>query len=82
RCCYQVSDELQKKFVDKFGEEVSENRMLNLEKCIEKQIKDFDYIKNIENVNICTYCEEDLELYSYRKKGEYAGRLFSFIYVK
>ncbi|MPQ42466.1 peptidoglycan editing factor PgeF [Clostridium tarantellae] len=81
-CCYEVSDELQQKFIEKFGEDVCNNRMLNLENCIKNELEKISFIKCIESVNVCTYCNSDLEMHSYRKLKEKAGRLFSFIFIK
>lgn len=81
-CCYEVSVELADKFREKFGTEVCNGRMLNLEKCIEIQLKGMVREENITSVNICTYCEKDIELHSYRINQEKAGRLFSSVFIK
>lgn len=84
-CCYEVSEEL----IDTFKEcdlfkshEISFGRYLDLQKCVEIQLVN-EGIKNnnIVCLNLCTYCSNDKKLYSYRKKEESHGRLFSFIFT-
>ena len=38
--------------------------------------------KNIFTLGICTYCNEDIKLYSYRKSEGAYGRMFSFVFLK
>ncbi|WP_300262897.1 polyphenol oxidase family protein [Clostridium sp.] len=82
QCCYEVSEDLANKFSGKFGENVCKGRMLNLEKCIEIQIQDIVKKENITSVGICTYCEEEVKMHSYRQSQENSGRLFSSIFIE
>lgn len=82
KCCYEVSEELIEKFSNKFGNEINKNRNLDLEKCIINQVKDIVKAENIKSLGVCTYCNKDVELHSYRVQKENSGRLFSFVYVK
>lgn len=82
-CCYEVSEELREKFIMKknIDEKVLFNgRNLSMEEYILKDLRDKGINENnIYSVELCTHCNDDIKLYSYRKsKGEY-GRLFSFI---
>jgi len=87
KCCYEVSEELKLKFIDKKKtideEKLFNENNLNLEECIIDDLKTAgvqDY--NINSLNLCTYCSEDIKLHSYRKsKGSY-GRMFSFIMIR
>ncbi|HAT4306325.1 TPA: peptidoglycan editing factor PgeF [Clostridium perfringens] len=81
QCCYEVSEDLAHKFSEKFGEEVCNGRMLNLEKCVEIQLHDIVKKENITSVEICTYCEEEVKMHSYRQAQEKSGRLFSSIFI-
>ncbi|EGT3614658.1 peptidoglycan editing factor PgeF [Clostridium perfringens] len=80
-CCYEVSEELADKFREVFGKEVCNGRMLNLEECVKIQLKGIVKEENITSVGICTYCEEKIEMHSYRQKQEMAGRLFSAVFI-
>lgn len=84
-CCYEVSDELIDTFKssDIFKEhKINEGRYLNMQKCIEVELEKAGIIQeNIISTNLCTYCSEDVKLYSYRKKDESMGRLFSFVFA-
>lgn len=84
-CCYEVSEELIDTFrkTEIFHEEViNEGRNLNLQRCIEVQAVKMGIIpENIIDMNLCTYCSKDKKLYSYRKKEESEGRLFSFVFA-
>lgn len=84
-CCYEVSEEL----IDTFktseifkGQKINEGRYLNMQKCIEIELMKAGVIQdNIISTNLCTYCSEERMLYSYRKKDESMGRLFSFVFA-
>lgn len=82
KCCYQVSEELADKFKDKYGEDVAQGRMLDLKFAIKKQLEGLLKSENIKDINICTNCNDEYELHSYRRKAEEAGRLFSFAFIK
>ncbi|MCT8976902.1 peptidoglycan editing factor PgeF [Clostridium sp. CX1] len=86
QCCYEVSEEI----IDEFRNQdiykdldLSEGRMLSMLKCIIYQLR----IKgvreeNIKDLNICTFCNKEYELHSYRKSTNKYGRMFSFIFLK
>lgn len=83
-CCYQVSTELMDHFLedDLYDSSIRVKDRLSLENCIIAQLK-FQKIKkeNIKSLNMCTYCEDEIKLYSYRKSTLRYGRMFSFIYL-
>lgn len=83
-CCYEFGCDAAKKF-EKVpiykNEEIYLNGRLNLQKCIEKQLKNVG-IKNIKSLNLCTYCSEKYKFHSYRRDGSSAGRMFSFVFLK
>ena len=85
-CCYEVSSELKEKFLNKT--KIKENtlfngRNLSLEECILKDIRSFNIKEdNIYSLNLCTHCEKDIKLFSYRKSVGTYGRLFSFVFYK
>lgn len=84
-CCYEVSEEL----IDIFsgseifkGEVINSGRYLDLQRCVEIELlKCGVRLENIISTNLCTYCSDDRKLYSYRKKDESEGRLFSFVFA-
>lgn len=86
QCCYEISEELKDKFIDKMNlpkERLFDGRRLNMEVCIENDlikcgVKD----ENIFTLPLCTYCESDIKLHSYRKTSGTYGRLFSFTFMK
>lgn len=83
KCCYEVSEELKKTFIEetKISEDVLfENRNLSLEECILKDIRDLGVLEdNINDINLCTYCSGNIKLHSYRRSNGDYGRLFSFV---
>ena len=84
-CCYEVGREVSAEFLQDplYGtDNVIVNGKLDLEKCIKRQlvnkgVKEY----NIQAVEICTYCNCEYELHSYRKSKEFSGRMFSFVYL-
>lgn len=82
QCCYEVSVELAEKFQGKFGKEVVDNRNLSLEKCIIRQLEGIIEEGNIQSLNRCTFCDTSVKFHSFRKTGEYSGRMFAFIFIK
>lgn len=86
KCCYEVSLELKEKFLNKT--KIKENilfneRKLSLEECILKDIRSFNIKEeSIFSLSLCTHCEEDIKLFSYRKSVGTYGRLFSFVFHK
>lgn len=81
-CCYEVSEDLANKFSDKYGKHVSKGRMLSLENAIKKQLEGIVKRDNIKSLGICTNCNSEYKMHSYRRKLDEAGRLFSFVYIK
>lgn len=85
-CCYEVSEELIHKFNTNplfKGNIINRERMLNLEECIRIELLNQGIIEeNINSTNQCTFCNNDFELFSYRREGEKEGRMYSFVYMK
>lgn len=85
QCCYEVGEEL----VDKFKNsetykelDIFNGRKLSMTKCIIHQLEAKGVKEeSIHELNICTFCNNEYELHSYRKNKN-AGRMFSFIYLK
>lgn len=86
QCCYEVSDELKQKFLEKTKikeDELFKGRNLSMERCIEEDLRKLNINdENIYSINLCTYCEPNIELHSYRKSDGTYGRLFTFVYKK
>jgi len=86
QCCYQVSEELKEKFLNKTKikeEKLFKNRKLSMEECILKDLKESGIEEeNIYSLTLCTHCEKDIKLFSYRKSEGTYGRLFSFTFIK
>jgi len=84
-CCYEVGQDVADKFLRQPSYErqyIINSGKLNLEKCIiNTLIEKGVLVANINTLNICTYCNKDEKLYSYRKNRESKGRLFSFIFL-
>lgn len=84
-CCYEVGEEVKEKFSnsDFYGDkDVFKGKNLDMKKCISYQL-DYKGIKeeNINYLDICTFCNKEYELHSYRKNKN-GGRLFAFIFLK
>lgn len=86
QCCYEVSVEIIKQFKNHDiykGVELSDGRMLSMTKCIFHQLRTKGLKEeNIKDLNICTFCDKEYELHSYRKSTNKYGRMFSFIFLK
>lgn len=87
QCCYEVSEELKEKFINKFSKipehKLFHERNLSMELCIEYDLKSIGLNEeNIYSLNLCTHCEREKKLFSYRASSEAYGRLFSFAYIK
>jgi len=87
KCCYEVSEELKEKFIEKYPKvdkkELFNGRNLNLEICIEQNLKDAGInFENMFSLEMCTYCSKEVELFSYRKSSGAYGRMFAFVYLK
>lgn len=83
QCCYEVSEELKDKFNNKksfYGEDFFEGRNLSLEKVILKTLRNNRVREeNIETIKLCTCCNTNSKLHSYRRDGDKAGRCYSFV---
>lgn len=86
QCCYEISEELKEKFLDKIKideNELFNGRNLSMERCILEDLRSLNIDEdNIYTINLCTYCEEEIKLFSYRKSVGSYGRLFTFAYKK
>ena len=86
QCCYEVSEELKESFLNKTKineNELFKGRNLNMESCILEDLRNINIKEdNIYTINLCTYCEKDIKLFSYRKSVGTYGRLFTFAYKK
>lgn len=86
KCCYEVSEELKEKFIEK-KKDIDKNllfdgRKLNLEACILHDLRKSGLDEdNINSLNLCTHCETDIKLHSYRKSEGSYGRMFAFIKI-
>lgn len=83
-CCYEVSEELKDKFINEKNsireDELFNGKNLNLEACIIDDLKRAGVKEsNINSINLCTYCSDEIKLHSYRKSQGSYGRMFSFI---
>jgi YfiH family protein len=83
--CYEVKDDVVKLFQEKFSwwNKVivfhNKKRFLNLRLAVQIQLIESGIdIKNIEHIDLCTYCRHDL-FYSFRRDGNKTGRMFSYI---
>ncbi|SHJ44134.1 conserved hypothetical protein [Hathewaya proteolytica DSM 3090] len=86
KCCFQVGSEV--------IEEFQKNPLFNSSMVINESYIDlYAYIKttlidqgikedNIYNVDVCTYCNTDFSLHSYRRHKKGYGRMFSFAFIK
>lgn len=84
KCCYEISEELKSNFIEKkktiSKEELFDGNNLNLESCIVDDLKKAGVKEyNINSLNLCTHCNDDIKLHSYRKSQGSYGRMFSFI---
>jgi YfiH family protein len=84
KCCYEVSEELKLDFLNKKKtireEELFNGNNLNLEACIIDDLKKSGIKEdNINSINLCTYCSDEIKLHSYRKSEGSYGRMFSFV---
>lgn len=86
QCCYEVSEELIEKFKNSevYKEvDIAKGRMLSMVECITHQLDTKGVRKeNINHINLCTLCSNEIELHSYRKNTNAYKRLFSFIFIK
>lgn len=71
-CCYEVSEDLARKFAAKFGEGVVSGRNLSMPAVIESDLRDAG-VEEVHDLGLCTGCRPDL-FYSHRKQGPFTGR--------
>ncbi len=71
-CCYEVSEELSKKFAREFGSGVVSGRHLSLPATIRTDLEKAG-VQEIYDLGLCTSCRPDL-FYSHRKQGPLTGR--------
>lgn len=85
-CCYEIGEEVAEKFKQKplyNHNKILLNNKLSMEQCIISQCLEKGVLKeNIRSSEVCTFCNIEYELYSYRKNSLSNGRLFSMIYLK
>lgn len=86
-CCYEVSEELINRFKEdgifKDDETIHNGRYLNLQRCIEIQLLDRHVLQeNINCCNLCTYCDNHIKFYSYRREEDREGRMYSFVFIE
>lgn len=86
--CYEVGEEVVSNFKEKFQWwqrviDYADNRFyLNLRKSIEIQLINSGVsYKNVEHIELCTFCREDL-FYSWRRDGKKRERMYSYIGLK
>ena len=86
QCCYEVSEDLKEQFLKKFDiekDKLFDGRNLSLEECINNDLINSGVLEeNIHSLGLCTNCEKEIKLHSYRKSNGAYGRLFSFVYIK
>lgn len=80
-CCYEVSQELADRFVDRFGADIVQSGAtgkphLDLQQVAMLQL-DQSKVAEIDLAHFCTACHPDL-FFSYRRDGS-SGRMMSFI---
>lgn len=85
-CCYEVGEDLIQKFkqhsiYNKIN--ISNGRKLSLKNCIIEQLLNLGLDNSqIHSLDLCTFCNKDFKLHSYRKEKEQSGRMFSFVFLK
>jgi hypothetical protein len=67
-CCYEVGDEVRAEFAPQFAD----GRMLDLRAAAEARLREAG-VKQIEHVDLCTSCREDL-FFSHRRDQGVTGR--------
>lgn len=85
QCCYQVGEEVVQKFKNsKLYKDLNlfNGRNLSMINCIKYQLE-IKKVKesNIYDVDICTFCNREYSMHSYRKNKK-GGRMFSFILLR
>ncbi|CAN5772242.1 peptidoglycan editing factor PgeF [soil metagenome] len=76
-CCYEVSEDLARRFADRFGSEVVSGRYLSLPAAIRSDLEE-QGISEVYDLGLCTGCRPDL-FYSHRKEGPKTGRTLASV---
>ena len=71
RCCYEVAEELARKFADEFGSEVVSGRHLSLQDAIKIDLETAGV--EVHDLGLCSGCRPDL-FYSHRMQKPLTGR--------
>jgi len=85
KCCYEVSEDLYQKFLERFGDsslifKENEKFFLDLPGINRKILKDFG-VKSIYTSSLCTCCNKEI-FYSHRGLGQKRGIFATFIEIK
>ena len=78
QCCYEVGEEVLDAFSDLNG--VADGRMLDLRGVAERKLR-AGGVADIENVDLCTYCREDL-FFSHRRDAGVTGRQGGLVWLE
>jgi YfiH family protein len=77
-CCYEVGEEVARQLDERWAGERHAGRV-NLAEHNRRQLERAGLLpKHIDIISPCTYCNAD-QFWSYRREGERAGRMISFI---
>ena len=80
RCCFEVSNDIVKRFPSKFVKQKSiEKFMVDLQKIAFEELQFYGFCcDKIKIIDDCSYCREDM-YFSYRRDGANAKRMIGFI---
>lgn len=86
KCCYEIQDDLREKFLNhhrfKNNPDIFYGNNLNMIECIKNSVVSKGILEqNINLINYCTHCSNDVKFYSYRRDKESLNRIFSFIFI-
>lgn len=86
-CCYEIGEELKRKFSEHYKFKQNNNifngNNLNLLECIKTSVLNGNIpLENINVIDYCVHCSNDVKFYSYRKDPKSLNRIFSFIFIK
>jgi YfiH family protein len=80
-CCYEVSEELQRKFQARgLGHRVGTSRRLDLHAIAHRQLSQLG-VAEIHYSGVCTICSRKPRMFSYRRQGDAAGRQGALIWL-
>jgi hypothetical protein len=78
-CCYTVSDDLARRFQDRFGKAVADGTQLSLWDSLKVELMETGVCpERIAVSGLCTACQTD-DFYSHRKEGGQTGRLLALL---